>query len=52
MREQLIDEAYALSQRLFGLWMSDAYWSDPQHRIGRVFRRAARRALRRMEANR
>jgi hypothetical protein len=47
MRQQLADEAYALSQRLFALW-SATEWPGFDGRVYRVFRRAANRALRRM----
>ena len=44
---QLADEAYALTQRLFALW-SASEWPGFGGRLYRLFRQAARRAVRRM----
>jgi hypothetical protein len=42
------DEAYALAQRLFALW-SATEWPRFDGRVYRIFRRAANRAVRRMD---
>ncbi len=48
MSDELVDQAFALSQRLFALWSREM---RPNHcaRLYRVSRRAADRAMRRAE---